>query len=385
VGYRLRMSGEIRDWPADLRDSDPEAARQVGEALTALMSEGSSLKPPLIVSLEASPPGQADTPGALEEPGQDRLEQAQAMRRHHAEAAALVKDIEQQVAELEARAAQLSDQRWRALQEGRPEAAAEAVDELATVQSQLAELRRLLPGTTEAEQKLRQQDRQNQARLDAFRARKETLKASHLVAQADSQSPEAATESRLREITAEIERELRPPASLEGLMELRPGTPGDGDIRIMFAVEPPGIALLIAVLEGHDAVQEQRSEAARLSAEVLRRARAGQAPEAMEHAFDDVPSFLDEFFPGSAEAVETGAAALAAGNRGRALAMQRTRLGLTREQVAQRMGVRPQRVSAIESAEPGATEIRALAAYVEALGGRLEIIADFGEERVVLR
>jgi hypothetical protein len=42
-------------------------------------------------------------------------------------------------------------------------------------------------------------------------------------------------------------------------------------------------------------------------------------------------------------------------------------------------------VAAIERAEPGATEVRTLARYVEALGGRLEIIADFGEERVVLR
>ena len=49
------------------------------------------------------------------------------------------------------------------------------------------------------------------------------------------------------------------------------------------------------------------------------------------------------------------------------------------------MNVRQERVSAIERAEPGATEIRTLAAYVEALGGRLEIIADFGGDRVVLR
>lgn len=49
------------------------------------------------------------------------------------------------------------------------------------------------------------------------------------------------------------------------------------------------------------------------------------------------------------------------------------------------MGVRRERVAAIERAEPGAAEVRTLAQYVEALGGRLEIIAEFGEERVVLR
>jgi hypothetical protein len=49
------------------------------------------------------------------------------------------------------------------------------------------------------------------------------------------------------------------------------------------------------------------------------------------------------------------------------------------------MDVRQERVSAIERAEPGATEVRTLAAYVGALGGRLEIIADIGGERIMLR
>jgi DNA-binding XRE family transcriptional regulator len=168
-------------------------------------------------------------------------------------------------------------------------------------------------------------------------------------------------------------------------MELRPGAPGDSDIRILFAVEPAGTALLIAVLEGHEAVREQREEAVELSAEMLHRVREGQAPEAAAHAFDDAQSFLDEFFPGSADEVGVGAAALMARNRGRTLAQQRARLGLSQEEVAQRMGVQRERVAAIERAEPGATEVRTLARYVQALGGRLEIIADFGEERVVLR
>jgi hypothetical protein len=336
VGYLLRMSDEIRDWLDDLRDSEPVAARRVGAALTALISEGASLAAPLVIALE-SPPAPSSAGGP--------------------EAAALIKDIERQVAELEARQAQLGDQRWQALQEGRPEAAAQAVDELATVQGQLAELRRLSPRATGADRG---------------------------AAGDDAQTPDD-TAAGLEERIAQIERELRTPMSAEGLMELRPGAPGHSDIRILFAVEPPGTALLIAVLEGRDAVEERRGEAVELSAEVLRRVRAGQAPEASAQAFDDVPSFLDEFFPGSADDVETAGAALAARNRAGTLAAARSRLDLTREDVARRMGVRPGRVAAIEQAEPGATEVRTLAAYVEALGGRLEIIADFGEERVVLR
>ena len=49
------------------------------------------------------------------------------------------------------------------------------------------------------------------------------------------------------------------------------------------------------------------------------------------------------------------------------------------------MNVRLERVDAIERGEPGATEVRTLAAYVRALGGRLEIIAHIGAERIILR
>jgi hypothetical protein len=405
MGYLLRMSGEIRDWLADLRDSDPPAAAQVGQALVALMDEGARLGPPLVVTLAGFPVA----PDLREEPDgvyHARLEQLRDLRQHGDEAAALVRDIEQQVAELQEQEATLSDRRWRALQEGKPNAAGQVVDELAVVQAKLAELRRLLPGVVESERQLRSKDQRLQGQVEAFRTRKETLKASYTAAEAQREIREAVTAlgldvgadggpgegaeasdaeaaARLREVARQIERELG--FAADGLTELRPAAPGDSEIRILFAVEPAQTALLIAVLEGRDAVREHHSEAVELSAEVLQRAREGQAPEATEYAFDDARSFLDEFFPGSADEVEAGAAALLARNRARTLAQQRTRLGFTQAQVAQRMGVRQERVSAIERAEPGATEVRTLAGYVEALDGRLEITADFGDERVLLR
>ena len=72
-------------------------------------------------------------------------------------------------------------------------------------------------------------------------------------------------------------------------------------------------------------------------------------------------------------------------NRAHTLAEQRTRFGLTQIELAERMGVPAEQVAAIERAEPGATDVRTLAGYVEALGGRLEIIAEFAGDRVVLR
>jgi Helix-turn-helix domain len=405
MAYRLRMSGEIRDWLADLRGSDPPAALLVGQALTALIDEGDRLGPPLVVSL-ARPMRPADLAEALDRSYQDRLGRLQIVRRLAADTAALAREIQIQVTDLELLQTRLGNQRRQALDAGDSPAAAGAADELAAAEGQLAELRPLLPGVTEAERRLTEQSQLMQAQVDRSRTRKEVLKARYTAALAEQTAHEAyvavgpadggpregpgvpGTEAagRLGQVIGEIERELGGEDSAEGLLELRPGAPGDGDdTRIIFAVEPPGTALLIAVLEGRDAVQERHREAVAASAELLRQAQAGQAPEAAAHAFDDARSFLGEFFPGRADEVEAGAAALVARGRARTLAEQRTRLGLTQAQVAQRMGVRQERVSAIERAEPGSTEVRTLASYVEALGGRLEITADLGDERIRLR
>ena len=116
--------------------------------------------------------------------------------------------------------------------------------------------------------------------------------------------------------------------------------------------------------------------------------------------------FLAEFYPDPADkaAVAAGMEQLRAEQRAFRLAEMRRRLGITQAQVAARMGITQGRVSAIEHAKPGTTncapwpptskpsaiehakpgttELRTLAAYVEALGGRLEIIADFGDQRL---
>ena len=94
--------------------------------------------------------------------------------------------------------------------------------------------------------------------------------------------------------------------------------------------------------------------------------------------------FLSEFYPDPADkaAIAAGMDQLRAEQRAFRLAEMRRRLGVTQAQVATRMGITQGRVSAIEHAKPGTTELRTLAAYVEALGGRLEIIADFGDQRL---
>ena len=142
---------------------------------------------------------------------------------------------------------------------------------------------------------------------------------------------------------------------------------------------------MIAVLEGREAARDQYRDAVLLSADVLLEARAGQAPEASARAYDDTRSLAEEFFPGQAAEVEDGAAALADRNRARTLAEERTRLGLSQTEVAQRMGVPQDQVAAIERADSGTIDVRTLISYIEALGGRLNLTADFGGDRVTLR
>jgi hypothetical protein len=80
-----------------------------------------------------------------------------------------------------------------------------------------------------------------------------------------------------------------------------PARPPTAAPRILFAVEPAGTALLIAVLEGPGAVRDHYREAVLLASGVLRAVRTGQAPEAAAHTFADARSFLEEFFPGRAD------------------------------------------------------------------------------------
>ena len=68
---------------------------------------------------------------------------------------------------------------------------------------------------------------------------------------------------------------------------------------------------------------------------------------------------------------------------GHRLAERRKALGLTQAEVAERMGVTKSRVSQIERGE--VSTIEAVARYVQAIGGRIQISAVFGDDHYVLR
>ncbi|WP_329005885.1 helix-turn-helix domain-containing protein [Kribbella sp. NBC_00709] len=70
--------------------------------------------------------------------------------------------------------------------------------------------------------------------------------------------------------------------------------------------------------------------------------------------------------------------------RAHRLADVRQQYGLTQNDLADRLHITQTAVSKIERGDLARSELSTIRKYVEALGGKLEIIADFGDERLVL-
>ncbi|TCO43858.1 helix-turn-helix protein [Kribbella antiqua] len=66
------------------------------------------------------------------------------------------------------------------------------------------------------------------------------------------------------------------------------------------------------------------------------------------------------------------------------LAEVRLQQGLTQVQLAETLHISQAAVSSIERGELSRSELSTIRKYVEALGGKIEIIASFGDERLVL-
>jgi uncharacterized protein len=294
VGYALAMSAEIRAWLDELRASDPEAADAVWRALIALADLGLKLGPPLVRPVPAvrSPD---DPREALSYAYQGRLERLQVLRHSLAEATDVRLEIETRVAELESAPA------------GQGTDTASAADEA-------AELKALLPGLVKAERRLAEANRRMQAAADMFLVRKETLTAAYTAVEAQrrvagllagSDSGEeglpdpAENAARLAEIEAQMEELLADETGPPRLLELRPGESGapGSDVSLIFAIEPPGTALLISVVHGDDALRYEWQEAAEVAAEVLRRVRAGQDPGASAVRFSGAAAFAAAYAP----------------------------------------------------------------------------------------
>jgi DNA-binding XRE family transcriptional regulator len=85
---------------------------------------------------------------------------------------------------------------------------------------------------------------------------------------------------------------------------------------------------------------------------------------------------------GGPEEAERRRKALMARQSGHRLAEERRQRGLTQAQLAQTMGVTSGRVSQIERGE--LATIEAIARYVQALGGHLQLIASFADHTLTV-
>jgi len=85
---------------------------------------------------------------------------------------------------------------------------------------------------------------------------------------------------------------------------------------------------------------------------------------------------------GGEEEAERRRKALMARQSGHRLAEERKRHGLTQAQLAKAMRVSPGRVSQIERGE--LSTIEAIARYVQALGGHLELVANFADHTLTV-
>jgi predicted XRE-type DNA-binding protein len=70
--------------------------------------------------------------------------------------------------------------------------------------------------------------------------------------------------------------------------------------------------------------------------------------------------------------------------RAHRLAEIRQTAGLNQGDVAERLGISQSRVSRIERGDMDHTEVATIRAYVGALGGEVEIVAKFGDERITV-
>ena len=155
-----------------------------------------------------------------------------------------------------ARRSTLADQSRNALETGRGDLAEQAGERRRAAAERLAEMRRQHAGLQAEEERRAVASYRLQDKVSSFRTRIEALKTAWAAAEAAAEA--AWAEAVIDDASADTEgaspaaadaRDPVPPgparSSLE-LSELRPGAPGSSGIRILFTVEPPGTAVLLA-------------------------------------------------------------------------------------------------------------------------------------------
>jgi len=157
------------------------------------------------------------------------------------------------------------------MEEGRGDLAKEAGARRDAAQEQLAHLRRQYAGVQAEEERVTVASRRLQAKVDAFRTRKEAIKAACTAAQAAAEVAwaeavidDANADTEGADSAADAAVKAKPPDPARPslpLSELRPGAPESADTRILFTVEPSGTAVLLAAGMESDRLRAWYTEA----------------------------------------------------------------------------------------------------------------------------
>jgi phage shock protein A len=122
---------------------------------------------------------------------QRQLEMLQKVRRGVADVATSRKRLELQINQLEKEQQKRTDQAKQFLQAGREDMAREALGRRGALESQLGDLRQQYANLQGEEEKLTLASQRLQAKVDSFRTRKETIKATYTAAEAQTKINEA--------------------------------------------------------------------------------------------------------------------------------------------------------------------------------------------------
>ena len=367
------MTAELSAWLTELGEAQPAIAAEVGAALVAVLE----CAEPAELGL-AGRPTRPDPRETVEHGYQRLLMALQAIRQRSARVTDALTAAEQQ---LSARRAEGADPA-----------------EIGTLEAELAAAR-------QSQERLTRRHQQLQHEVDAFRAAKETAKATYTAADAQlriadaladmSEGDEAtapfhefaaetastAENVRLRKAARTAEARLRQlagqsrvvDAPVAGLLELR-ADPLGTDTRILFVVEPADTVTLLAVLDGPDAVGQYGAEAVRLAGELLTEIREQGWPDDLDSAeIADADEFLARYFRPDEGSIGRRAALLASIVP---LTRRREQQGLSITELAARSGLPAERVAAIEERGLRTAAVHEAVALARVLGGLISVPAE---------
>jgi hypothetical protein len=184
-------------------------------------------------------------------------------------------------------------------------------------------------------------------------------------------------------------------SALHNLKELRPGSAGTTEVRILFAFDPQRQAVLLTAGDKagawkewyavkHPARRAAIPGVARTDEVTKRRKTPGEATKMAKNwrevrAAAAAAGGLDE------QQISNAKKDLRESVRAFRLADVRKAQTVSQTELAGRMDVSQVRVSKIERGELGTTQLGTLESYIEALGGHLRVVADFGDQELTLR